>query len=199
MAIIGLDNLHYAPMTTEDTATTQAVYGTPKRLVGIVSVDMSPENDTATLYGDNMAMATISKTKKRSITLEIADLPLEDEAALLGHTYDSETGVMTVKGDDKAPYVAIMFDADTHDEKKQYTVFYKGKFAEAQHTDNTDGESTEFSLHNLEGTFVARTYDKKVYDKRVTTDPSVATSWYASVGNTGSGSDNSSGDSADIP
>ena len=181
MAIIGLANLHYAPMTTEDTATTAAVYGTPKRLVGVVSVDVSPENETATLYGDNTALATVNKTKSRAVTIEVADLPLEDEAILLGHDYDSETGVMTVNGDDKAPYVAIMFDADTHDDKKQYVTFFKGRFAEAQHTDNTDGESTEFSLHNLEGTFVARTNDKKVYIKKVTTDLTVATSWYTSV------------------
>ena len=181
MAIIGLKNLHYAVMTQEDTATTAAVYGTPKPLKGIVSVDVSPENETATLYGDNTALATFTATKSRAITLEVADLPLEDEAVLLGHDYDSETNVMTVHGNDVAPNVALMFDADTHDGKTQYTTFYKGKFAEAQHTDNTRGESMEFGLHNLEGTFVARTNDDKVYAKKVTTDPTVATSWYTSV------------------
>ena len=179
MAIIGLKNLHYAVMTTEDTATTPATYGTPKRLVGIRQVNIAPENQTATLYGDNTALATITATKKRQITLEVADLPLEDEAILLGHTYESDT--MIVNGNDVAPYVAIMFDAETHNGQTQYTTFFKGKFAEAQHTDNTRGESTEFTPFNLEGEFVARTNDDKVYAKKITTDPTVATSWYASV------------------
>lgn len=181
MAIIGLKNLHYAVMNTEDTATTPAVYGKPRRLVGIRSVDVAPENETAKLYGDNTALATFTATKSRAITLEVADLPLEDEAILLGHKYDSDTAVMTVSGNDVAPYVAIMFDADTHDGKTMYTTFFKGKFAEAQHTDNTRGESMEFTPFNLEGEFVARTNDDQVYAKKVSTDPTVAASWYESV------------------
>lgn len=184
MAIIGLKNLHYAVMTTEDTATTAAVYSTPKRLVGIRSVSISPENETATLYGDNTALATFSATKNRTITLELADLPLEDEAILLGHTYSN--GKMIVKGNDKPPYVAIMFDADTHDRQTQYRTYFKGKFAEAQEDENTRGESMEFGPHNLEGAFVARMNDDQVYTKFTTTDTAVADSWYASVdGETG--------------
>lgn len=63
MAIIGLSKLHYARMTTDDTATTAPVYETPKRLIGVNSVSISPENDTATLYGDNMALDTKSSTR----------------------------------------------------------------------------------------------------------------------------------------
>ena len=87
MAIIGLANLHYAIMTAEDTAETAATYGTPKRLVGINSVSIQPTNDTATLYGDNKALATVTNTKEFTISLEVAKLPTEDEAALLGHSY----------------------------------------------------------------------------------------------------------------
>ena len=180
MATKGLANLHYAIMTTEDTATTAATYSTPKRLVGINSVSIQPNNETATLYGDNKALATVTNTKEYTINLDLADLPLEDEAALLGHTYESDT--MIVKGNDTPPYVAIMFDIDTHhDNEKEYRKYYKGKFAPSNQDVNTRGETTEFAVRALEATFVARNNDDKVVDIEVTTDVAVATSWYASV------------------
>lgn len=180
MAYKGLANLHYAIMTVEDTATTAATYSTPKRLVGINSVSIQPTNQTAKLYGDNKALSTENSTTEWQITLDIAKLPLEDEAALLGHTYESDT--MIVKGNDTAPYAAIMFDLDTeNDKEKEYRKYFKGKFAPSQQNGNTKGENTDFTLRSLEATFITRTYDDKTFEVTVTTDTSVATSWYASV------------------
>jgi len=184
MAIIGLSKLHYAIMTTEDTPTSAPVYGTPKRLVGVNSVSISPENDSATLYGDNMALDTKSSTKERTITLEVARMPLEDQAALLGYSYDSSTKKLAVNGDAAAPNVAIMYELDTDENKKWYYVFYKGKFAPSPEDANTRGDTLEYGLHSVEGTFVARMDNKLVYEikEAEATDTTTATSWYASVG-----------------
>lgn len=184
MAIIGVSKLHYAIMTQEETADTAPVYGTPKRLVGVNSVSVSPENDTATLYGDNQALATHTNTRQRNITLEIARMPLEDQAALLGYDYNSATKLMSVLDDATAPNVALMYEEDTDEGKIWYKCFYKGKFAPSNEDSNTRGESLEYGLHSLEGTFVARIDNKKVYDVKEAdaTDTTTATSWYASVG-----------------
>ena len=184
MAIIGLSKLHYARMTTPDTATTAPVYETPKRLIGVNSVSVSPENDEATLYGDNMALDSKTSTRERTITLEIARLPLEDQAALLGYTYDSATKKMSVLGDASAPNVALMYEEDTDEGKVWYKCFYKGKFAPSAEDSSTRGESLEYGLHKIEGKFVARLDNKKVYDVKEAdaTDTTTATSWYASVG-----------------
>lgn len=180
MAYKGLANLHYAIMTKEDTATDAAEYSTPKRLVGINTVSIQHTNNTATMYGDNKALATENSTNETTITFEVAKIPLEDEAALLGHTYESDT--MIVKGSDTPPYVAIMFDCDTENAKERnYKKYFKGKFAPAQQSVNTRGGSTEFTLHSLEATFVTRINDDQKYIETVTTDTAVATSWYASV------------------
>ena len=184
MAIIGLSKLHYARMTTEDTATTAPVYETPKRLIGVNSVSISPENDTATLYGDNMALDSKSSTRQRTITLEIARLSPEDQAALLGYEYDSSTKKMSVNGDAAAPNVAIMYELDTDEGKKWYYVFYKGKFAPSNEDANTRGDSLEYGLHSIEGTFVARIDNGLVYEIKEAdaTDTTTATSWYGTVG-----------------
>lgn len=184
MAVIGLSDLHYAIMKQEDTATTAPVYDTPKRLIGVNSVSRSPQNETATLYGDNQALATVTKTKEEQLSFEVARMPLEDQAALLGRTYDSATKKMSATADDAAPYVAIMYALDTDEGKRWLYVFYKGKFAPANDDANTQGGSLEFGLHNAEGTFVSRINDKKTYDviEIDSTDTTTANSFFASVG-----------------
>lgn len=184
MATIGLTNLHYARMTTEDTATTAPVYETPKRLIGVNSVSISHETDTAKLYGDNQTLATKTKTKESTITLEIADLKPEDRAALLGQSYNSETKVRSVSSDDTAPYVALLYEVNNHHDQKELHVFYKGKFSPAQEDTNTEGESMEFGLSNLEGEFIYRLDNHKKEDERTidATDTTTATAFFATVG-----------------
>lgn len=179
MAQIGLQSLHYAIMTTEDTATTAAVYGTPKRVTGINSIDISPTVNKATLYGDDIALATASALGEISVTIDVADLPLEDLAALLGHQIVD--GVMISKGSDSAPYCAISFMSQKHDGTTRYVKLLKGKFSESQETINTRGDSIEYQVPQITATFVARANDsiwKMITDS---SDLTIANSWFASV------------------
>ena len=184
MATIGLTNLHYAIMTTEDTASSAPVYGTPKRLTGINSVSISHDTETAKLYGDNQTLDTRIKNKSSTITLEIADLKDEDRAAILGLVYNSSTGVTSVTSTGTAPNVAIMYEENTLHNKKRLRVFYKGKFAPTQEDTNTEGETMEYGLDNLEGEFVYRIDNNKKEDMRTidATDTVTAAAFFASVG-----------------
>lgn len=188
MATSGLSNLKYARMTTEDTATTAAVYETPQDLPGINTVSVTPDTETVRLFGDNQTIATKSKHKSTGITLNIAKLAPKDRAALLGHQYNSDTNVVSVTKNDTPPYVALMYQVDTEeDNKKELHVFYKGKFTPAQEDTNTEGESLEFGLHNLEGEFIHRLNDGKMEDIRTIDTSSsdtatIKTAFFASVG-----------------
>ena len=181
MAQIGLKNFYYAIQTKDDA--TGVTYNTPKRIIGLNSVDINPTVNKATLYGDDSALATASSLGEIEVTVDLADLPIEDEAALLGHAYDTTTGVMKCSGSDSAPYVAIMFESEKHDGDIRYIKLLKGKFAESQATTNTRGDNIDYQLPQISGTFVTREYDgewRKVKDASPT-DTTVATSWYASV------------------
>lgn len=180
MAQIGLKKFYYAVMSTEDTATSAPVYETPKRITGLNTVDINPTINKATLYGDDAALATAISFGEVEVTIDLADLPLVDRAALLGHTIGTD-GVMVSKGSDTAPYVAIMFESETHNGLIRYVKLLKGKFAESQETINTRGDNVEYQLPKITGTFVCRANDgawKKDID---TSDTTIATSWYASV------------------
>lgn len=178
MAQIGLKKFYYAKLTQDDV--NGVAYETPKRIIGLNSIDISPTVNKATLYGDDSALATEFAMGEIEVTIDLADLPLEDFAALLGHSIDSD-GKMTAKGGDSAPYVGIAFESDKHNGETRYVKFLKGKFNESQETINTRGDSIEYQLPQLSATFVCREYDGAWKDILDTTDTSVATSWYASM------------------
>lgn len=186
--LVGLQDIHYAKQLTdnepEGNTAGSATYDTPVKLGHAISVDINPTVESSSLYGDNMAVATRTKAKEIAITIETSDIPLRDRAILLGHSVDSITGVVTVKGDDKPPYVALMFATNTKDDTLQYYKFYKGKFAPSQQTIKTEGDSINWQIPTMEGTFIARASDGKVYDmvdSSETGAASLVSSWFTAV------------------
>lgn len=156
MSKVGISNLHYAKMTTEDTATTNPVYGTIQApSCGIVSADVQVSSNTAKLYADNILWDSETAMGDITLNLDVADLPLSVQADLLGHTYDSTAGTLIKKSTDTAPYVAIGFEFLMASGKKLCVWLYKGKFEEPNQTGNTKGENTEFQTNSITGTFAS--------------------------------------------
>ena len=155
MAQIGLKNLYYAVMTIGTGGA--ETYGTPKKIGNAVSVDISPSIQTTSLYGDDMAVATDVSLQEIRVTIETTDIPLEDQAALLGHTYSD--GQLTAKMSDTAPYVALLFESQKHDGGIRCVKLLKGKFAPSQENIQTKGDQLQYQVPQIEGTFVARQSD----------------------------------------
>ena len=177
MPKIGVKKLYYALLTKDDE--TGVTYGTPKRIVGLNTIDINPTVQRATAYGDDVPLETASAISEITVSLDSVYLPLEDKASLLGHTVTD--GVMVSKTDDESPYVAIMFESKQTKGAIQYEKLLKGKFSESQETFNTKGENINYQLHSLEGSFVARAHDGEWRKTTVSTDTTLATTWYASV------------------
>lgn len=177
MAKIGVKKFYYAVCTKDDE--TGVTYGTPKRIVGLNTIDINPSVQRATAYGDDLPLETASNINEITVSFDSVYLPLEDKASLLGHTITD--GVMISKTDDTAPYVAVMFESQQTQGAVQYEKLLKGKFAETQETFNTKGENIEYQTHGLEGSFVARAHDGQWRRTTVSTDTTLGTSWYASV------------------
>ena len=164
---------------TIDASTGAETYGTPKKIGHAVSVDINPSIDTVSLYGDDMAVATEVTLQEITVTIETTDIPLEDQAALLGNTYSN--GQLTANMSDTAPYVALLFESQKHDGGIRCVKLLKGKFGTTQETINTKGESTEYQVPSLEGRFVAAANGTWKIVKDFAKDADTA-SWYTSVG-----------------
>ena len=185
MAKIGLKNLYYAKMN-EDTAANGSTpgtttYGAMKKIGNAISVDINPAVNRAALYGDDMAVATDTSLGEVEVAVETSDIPLEDQAILLGHTYDSVTGTMTSKSTDVAPYVGIAFESKKSDGGTRCTKLLKGKFAPSQETVNTKGENIEYQVPKLESAFVARQSDSAWKIEKDFTSGADTAEWYSSM------------------
>ena len=187
MALIGLKNFYYAVISAdtspEGNTAGSTTYGNMKKIGNAVSVDINPTINKQNLYGDDMAVATDISFGEITVTLETTDIPLEDQAILLGHTYDSTTSALTAKSEDVAPYVGIAFESQKHDGNVRCVMLFKGKFAPSQETINTKGENLEYQVPKLEGTFVARQSDgawKMIKDVAASVSGGTS-SWYTSM------------------
>ena len=185
MSLVGLKHIYYAPLLTDTAADGDTpgstTYGTPKKIGNAISIEANPTTQTATLFGDDMAVDSTIALQDVSVTLETTDIPLADQAILLGHTYDSVSGSLTCKGSDTAPDVAILFESDKHDGGTRCVKLLKGKFAPSQETINTKGDNLDYQVPQITGTFVSRQSDgawKIVKDFAKGADTS---SWYTSV------------------
>ena len=151
MSQVGLKNLYYAEMLTDTTSST--TYDTPTKLAGLISVDISPSSNTNTLYADDGPYEAAESLGSVEVTIEVADLTLAAQAALLGHSVSA--GVMTYTTSDAAPYVALAFESQKANGETRYIKLYKGKFAEPETNHQTKGDSVDFQTATITGTFVA--------------------------------------------
>lgn len=154
---IGMKDLYFAKLTKDDA--TGVTYEAPKLIAGAISAKVSPKSDTQTLYADDGAFETASQLSEITVELELADLPLQVQADLLGHTVTN--GVLEAKNTDQAPYVAIGFRSLKSNGKYRYYWLLKGKFEIPDDESQTKEDKTKFQTAKIKGTFVCRLYDGK--------------------------------------
>lgn len=158
MSKIGISNLHYAVMSTEETSSSPASYGTVTAVPGTVSANITPSSNKATLYADNGPYETASSLGEITLALDLADLDPTVQADLLGHTLGAQgsatEGQLDYKASDVAPYCAVMFEYLLGNGKKRCVKLYKGKFSEPADEGTTKGENVEFQTSSIEATFV---------------------------------------------
>lgn len=158
MSKVGISNLHYAVMDAshQDSATANPQYGTIKApTCGIVSANIQANSNTAKLFADNILWESETSMQDGTLDLDVADLPLEVQADLLGHTYDSTGKTLIKKSSDTAPYVAVGGEFLMANGKKLAFWLYKVKFQEPSQSGNTKGDNTEFQTNAIQGTFSA--------------------------------------------
>lgn len=157
MAKVGVNGFHYA-LLTSDTVSGVA-YSTPVAVPGLVSIDIKTASDTTTLFADDGPYEVASALGEITVDIELADLPLEVHAALLGHT--ATAGVMPMASTESAPYVAIGFLGTGSNSQTIPVWLLKGVFGEPDDTYQTKEDKVAFQTSKISGKFVARVYDNK--------------------------------------
>lgn len=181
MATIGLRDVHYAILQSDTSA--GATYGTPERLVGAISANVNPNTSSATLFADDGPYDSASTLGEIELELNMADIPAAASNKLLGHTY--KNGVLIKKASDQPPYVAVGYRSLKSNGAYRYTWLLKGKFADGEQSNQTKGDSIEYSTPTITGAFVKRDYDDawqvEADSDDTTINPGTITNWFQAV------------------
>lgn len=182
MATIGLRDVHYALLTTDDPKSGKATYETPVHVVGAISANINPNTSSATLFADDGPYDTSATMGNIELELNMADIPDDVQAIWLGHTYAN--GMLVKKSTDTPPWVAIGYRSLKSNGAYRYVWLVKGKFAALEEEYGTKGDSVEYKTPTIKGSFVKRDCDD-VWELKADSDaksPSTAiATWFTTV------------------
>lgn len=150
---IGCDNLVYAKMTTEDTASSVPVYATPIVAAGVMRVNINPNSSLSTAFYDDGPGESAATLGNIEVEIQKNLLTSTQRADLLGHTIDANGGVV-YGGSDVPPWVAVGFRTLKSNGKYRYVWLYKGKFADPEDNNETKSDSINFQADTITGQFV---------------------------------------------
>jgi len=178
---IGLSNLYYSILTSDTDSS--VTYETPIAIPGIINATINPNSSSGVAYGDDGPAETYSSIGEISLELGVTDLPMETQAALLGHTITG--GVLLRKSTDNAPYVSIGFKSLKSNGSYRYVWLLKGKFQLPEMSHETKNDKVNFQTPKIKGIFLRRDYDdawiKQADEDHVDYVSSIGTNWFTSV------------------
>lgn len=154
--LVGLSNLVVAELL-DDPPTGTATYDEVKPIAGAISARINPNSNSATLFADDGPFDSSTTLGEITLELNVADLDLEMQAFLLGHTY--EDGKLIRRGADTPPWVAVGFRSLKSNGKYRYSWLLKGKFGQPEQSNQTRGDTIEYNTPTITGAFVKRTCD----------------------------------------
>lgn len=182
MATVGLKDLHYALLTSDDE--TETTYENVKKIAGAITANMSTTYNTAELRADDGVAETAESKGITTVTLNTKDLPKEVKADLLGQTINND-GVLMENDGDRPPYVAIGFRSEKANGEFRHVWLYKGKFTLPEENYETKQETPAFQTPTLNGRFLSRKSDGERRaivdsdDKDI--DESIIENWFEAV------------------
>ena len=150
---IGLRAIVVAELLT-DVEGSAPTYGAVQPLVGAIDLDVSDNSgDPDVQYYDDGEHDVVLPDPELKGTLELADLPPEKQALLLGYKID-DNGVVIHHADDKPPYFAWGFKAKKSNGVDRYVWYYKGPCTMPQDKHTTKQKDINRQSQKLQVTFV---------------------------------------------
>jgi phi13 family phage major tail protein len=178
---IGLRSVYYAILNSDPAGGTPT-YAAPVLISGAISANINPNTNSETLYADDGPYEVATTLGAISLELNMNDLDMNTQAALLGHTLSG--GVLVRKSADSAPWVAVGFKSLKSNGKYRYTWLAKGKFELPEQKNETRGDKIAFQTPTIKGSFVKRDADdewqRNIDEDHVDYIATMGTNWFTS-------------------
>lgn len=176
---LGLKDLYYAVISEGEDGVES--YGTPKKMAGAMTADLSITTADGKLYVDDALAITVSEFANGNLKLGIDDLTPETTAEILGQAVDKNK-VVWAGGDDEPPYIAVGFRAKKTGGKYKYIWLLKCRAKVPAEKYETKGESINFQTPEIELTIMRRSKDGNwKADYTGTPDSDAAKTWFTAV------------------
>jgi len=179
---IGLTNLHYAEMLTDDAEAGTFSYGAPVRIAGAITANFSPNAANDTLFADDGPYESAYTLGAMTLELNIADLKPQHRAFLLGETYSN--GIVSSSAEAIPPYVAIGMSVKKSNGADRLIWYLKGKFSPPDENNQTKSDSINWNTPTITGNFLKRDADNLWRMAVDTDDPNVSAAvkanWFTS-------------------
>lgn len=181
---IDLKDLYYAPLTQDDGSA--VAYGAMTKISGAIKAKITPKSDALKVYSDGVLSDSIDYISSIEVELNLSDLDMPTQAALLGHTITG--GVVKINKEDQAPWVGIAFRAMKSNKKWRYMKLLKGKFTLPDDETQTREDKLTAQTATIKGTFTFRVYDGdlqyKTDEDQTDYVPATGSGWFTTFGPT---------------
>lgn len=158
MALRGFRRQGICPYTVETDALGKEIetYGRGRVTPKAMKLTSSATSDTTTQYGDDGIAEEEVSQGNGSLTLDLTNLTLEDQAEIMGHTYVGEENHIVCNEGDKAPYCICSSIVPGVLNKKPYfrvSTYLRVSFAPVNDDFETKGQQVVFKGASLSGSF----------------------------------------------
>lgn len=154
--LVGVDKVHWAKLVRDEESIVQ--YDNPISLENARSMSVSGNATLSSFYGDNKPVIISKGEGEHAIAFEKADLGIEEQAIILGHSIDNVGGIIA-SSTDTPPYGAI--GGRMTKSNGAYRLFwcFKGIFVEPDLKVQTNEGTPNFQPATINGTFIDRKAD----------------------------------------
>ena len=150
----------YALITKDDS--TGVEHGAVKKLGEPMQVQFTPSYASGVWYGGGTKTEDVSIINGASLKVDVNKIAIEDRAIIGGNTYES--GILSEKAGDEAPYIAIGYEIDEMGGHKELVWLLKGKAKPISDNVQQSTENLNFAAHSIDIGFLPRENDKKIRD-----------------------------------
>ena len=156
MAKIGFEYIAAAKLTLTSEESAETVTYTEGREIGPgANFSGTPTANDVKDFGDDRALLTDVSVTGGTISAELNEPTLENEAWMLGHAYEEETGMIR-NANDIPPYLGMGFIGKSRSSKVEgiiyrAKIYMKTQFKEPNDENTSKQESTTFNHTTMEG------------------------------------------------
>lgn len=151
----GLKKFYYAVQTKDDE--TGVAYDTPFLISGVNKANIKRKTNRDIFYADDQAWEKATSRDITDIELTLADLPLEHQARLLGHTMNGAE--MIPNASDVAPIVAVGIEATKSNKKSKLFWFYGCQFEDGDDDNESTGSSVKLKPQTIKASSMPHQYN----------------------------------------